>query len=98
MGGDLSKDRDVLNDLNFTEDELQRLYKNFNKMDQDKCGKLEPHDFFDIPALANNPLVKRVIEVLDKNNNGEITFLEFVQGLNSLSAGANDDDKLRFAF
>ena len=28
--------------------------------------------------LANNPLVKRVIAVLDKNRDGEISFLEFV--------------------
>ena len=39
--------------------------------------------------LANNPLVKRVIAVLDKNKDGNISFLEFVQGLNSLSAGAS---------
>ena len=39
--------------------------------------------------LAQNPLVRRVIAVLDKNKDGNISFLEFVQGLNSLSAGAS---------
>ena len=53
--------------------------------------------FIDV-ELANNPLVKRVIAVLDRNNDGNISFLEFVQGLNSLSAGASHDEKLRFAF
>ena len=48
--------------------------------------------------LANNPLVRRVIAVLDRNKDGNISFLEFVQGLNSLSAGASQQDKLRFAF
>jgi Ca2+-binding EF-hand superfamily protein len=48
--------------------------------------------------LAQNPLVRRVIAVLDKNKDGNISFLEFVQGLNSLSAGASQEDKLRFAF
>ena len=48
--------------------------------------------------LANNPLVKRVIAVLDKNKDGSISFLEFVQGLNSLSAGSTNEEKLRFAF
>ena len=48
--------------------------------------------------LANNPLVKRVIAVLDKNKDGSISFLEFVQGLNSLSAGSTQEEKLRFAF
>jgi serine/threonine-protein phosphatase 2B regulatory subunit len=48
--------------------------------------------------LAQNPLVKRVIAVLDKNKDGNISFLEFVQGLASLSAEASQDEKLRFAF
>ena len=48
--------------------------------------------------LAQNPLVKRVIAVLDKNKDGKISFLEFVQGLASLSAGSSQDEKLRFAF
>jgi len=42
--------------------------------------------------------VKRVIDVLDKNKDGNISFLEFVQGLNSLSAGSSHEEKLRFAF
>jgi serine/threonine-protein phosphatase 2B regulatory subunit len=48
--------------------------------------------------LAQNPLVKRVIAVLDKNTDGKISFLEFVQGLSSLSASASNEEKLRFAF
>ena len=42
--------------------------------------------------------MRRVIAVLDRNKDGNISFLEFVQGLNSLSAGASQQDKLRFAF
>jgi serine/threonine-protein phosphatase 2B regulatory subunit len=86
------------------------LYKNFQKIDKDKSGTLEPEEFFDIPGkilhsymkpileLAQNPLVKRVIAVLDKNKDGSISFLEFVQGLNSLSSSASQEEKLRFAF
>ena len=84
------------------------MYKNFSKIDKDKSGMLEPEEFFDIPGtslitnndieLAQNPLVRRVIAVLDKNKDGNISFLEFVQGLNSLSAGASQEEKLRFAF
>lgn len=43
-------------------------------------------------------MVKRVIAVLDKNKDGSISFLEFVQGLNSLSSSASQEEKLRFAF
>ena len=81
-----------------SEEELKKLYKNFSKIDKDKSGTLEPEEFFDIPELAQNPLVKRVIAVLDKNTDGKISFLEFVQGLSSLSASASSEEKLRFAF
>ena len=84
--------------LNFTEQELQQLYKNFNKIDKDKSGSLEPEEIFDIPELANNPLVKWVIEVLDQNKDGSISFLEFVQGLNALSANSTTEEKVKFAF
>ena len=33
-----------------TEKELQKLYKNFNKIDKDKSGTLEPEEFFEIPG------------------------------------------------
>ena len=36
--------------------------------------------------------------MLDKNKDGLISFLEFVQGLNSLSSSASQEEKLRFAF
>ena len=78
MGSSVATNQDLLKDLNFTEDELQKLYKNFSKLDKDNNGTLEPEEFFDIPELANNPLVKRVIAVLDKNKDGSISFLEFV--------------------
>ena len=35
-----------------TEDELQKLYKNFSKLDKDKNGTLEPEEFFDIPGKS----------------------------------------------
>ena len=78
MGNQLAREQEQLKNLNFSEKELQKLYKNFSKIDKDKSGTLEPEEFFDIPELANNPLVKRVIAVLDKNKDGNISFLEFV--------------------
>ena len=34
-----------------SEKELQKLYKNFSKIDKDKSGTLEPEEFFDIPGM-----------------------------------------------
>ena len=36
--------------------------------------------------LANNPLIKRLIDVLDENKDGSISFFEFVAGLSQLSS------------
>ena len=69
---------DNLENINFSEAEVKNLYKNFNSLDKDKNGTLEPEELFDIPELANNPLVKRVIQVLDTNKDGSISFLEFI--------------------
>ena len=39
-----------------------------------------------------------MIAVLDQDKDGNISFLEFVQGLSSLSASASEEEKLRFTF
>jgi Ca2+-binding EF-hand superfamily protein len=64
MGGQLAKEQEQLKNLNckqsrednltlcvvVSEKELQKLYKNFSKIDKDKSGMLEPEEFFDIPG------------------------------------------------
>jgi Ca2+-binding EF-hand superfamily protein len=39
-------------DFIVSEKELQKLYKNFSKIDKDKSGMLEPEEFFDIPGMS----------------------------------------------
>ena len=36
--------------------------------------------------------------MLDKNKDGSISFFEFVHGLNALTAGGSNQEKLKFAF
>lgn len=71
--------------LNFDKNELKVLYRNFVKLDRDHSGQIEPHEFFDVPELRENPIVQRIITVFDKNNDGKISFYEFVNGLSVLS-------------
>jgi len=49
MGQQIAKEE--ISNLNFDEKELQKLYKNFSKIDKDKSGMLEPSELFDIPEL-----------------------------------------------
>lgn len=44
-----------------SEKELQKLYKNFSKIDKDKNGTLEPEEFFDIPGKSQNSTARKLI-------------------------------------
>jgi len=44
-----------------SEKELQKLYKNFSKIDKDKSGTLEPEEFFDIPGKTIVSVITRAI-------------------------------------
>lgn len=82
----------------FSPKEINKLYKRFSKLDKEKKGEIRVEEFYDIPALAQNPLVQRVMTTFDKNKNGKISFVEFIEGLAKLSTGGTEDDKMRFCF
>lgn len=58
----------------FTEKEIQKLYARFKQIDEDNSGDLDPDEIFNVPELNQNPLVKRVISIFDKNKDGKISF------------------------
>lgn len=89
---------EISREIPFSQEELLMLEQRFRRLDIDGSGMLEPNEFFDIPELAQNPLVQRVISVFDKNGDGNISFYEFVTGLSKLSESGSEDDKLRFLF
>src|SRR5690349_5951923 len=77
---------DTSSNINFNKQELKILYKNFVKMDTNNNGLLDPDEFFDVPELKENPVVQRLITIFDKNNDGKISFYEFVHGLSALTS------------
>lgn len=86
------------NSINFTKQELKILYKNFQDLDKDKNGTIEPEELFNIPELKDNPIVNRIIEVFDKNKDKKISFYEFVTGLSTLTNTGNYEEKIKIAF
>ena len=44
-----------------------KLMKSFKSLDDDKSGDLNIEEFLKVPELAQNPLVKRVVSIFDKN-------------------------------
>lgn len=91
-------------DVLFTKDELDRLRKRFQKIDADSSGKIEKNEFMSIPGVADNPLGMRIMDVLDSDRNGKISFDEFINGLsifltaNQGGNNKNKNEKLKFAF
>lgn len=55
-------------------DEIKRLSRRFKRLDLNKDGSLSLDEFMSIPELQQNPLVKRVIDILDTDRNGAIDF------------------------
>lgn len=83
----------------FTKQELRVLYDNFIELDRDGSGLIEAEEFLDVPELRNNPIVKRVISIFDINQDGKISFYEFIIGLGALTdISPNRMEKLNFAF
>ena len=58
-------------------------------------GTLSKDEFLSIKELQGNPLLERVIDVFDENQDGEVQFTEFISSLAVFSQNGNDDAKLR---
>ena len=83
----------------FSKEEMKILYQNFIELDQDQSAFIEPEEFFEVDEIQENPIVKRVISVFDKDQDGKISFFEFVMGLSALTDYSyNRLEKLKFAF
>ena len=83
----------------FTKEELRVLYDNFIELDSNGSGLIETDELLNVPELKNNPIVRRVISIFDINQDGKISFYEFIVGLSALTdISLNRMDKLNFAF
>jgi serine/threonine-protein phosphatase 2B regulatory subunit len=77
---------------------VDRLLKRFLKLDKDNSGTIEREEFLSIPAIRNNPLASRLIDIFDEDGNGSIDFEEFISALSAFSSKGQREEKLRFAF
>ncbi|KAH8739664.1 hypothetical protein FG386_001221 [Cryptosporidium ryanae] len=89
---------DLIQAANFTRRDLIQIYSRFKALDTNQNGELDPHELFEMPEIADNPLVKRVISVFDTNKDGKVSFVEFVIGLARLAVGTDPEEKMKFAF
>jgi Ca2+-binding EF-hand superfamily protein len=78
-----------------SEEELKRLWRRFKKLDKDNSNSLTTNEFKEIPELASNPLLERVIAIFDTNKDDEIEFNEFINALATFSVKGNLEAKLK---
>ena len=72
--------------------------RRFKKLDLDNNGALSVEEIMSLPELQGNPLVQRVIDIFDEDQNGVVDFKEFIQGVSQFSVKGDKSSKLRFAF
>jgi len=96
MGNEISLLKDV--EIDFEPDEIRKLLAKFKQLDLDDSKSVSINELMSIPALQSNPLVQRVIDIFDEDQNGEVDFKEFIQGVSQFSVKGDKSSKLRFAF
>ncbi|XP_007526847.1 calcineurin subunit B type 2 [Erinaceus europaeus] len=96
MGNEASYPEEMCH--HFDQDEIRRLSRKFKKLDLDGSGTLSVKEFMLLPAMQQNPLVQRVIDIFDTDGNGEVDFKEFIRGTSQFSVKGEEEQKLRFAF
>jgi serine/threonine-protein phosphatase 2B regulatory subunit len=79
-------------------DDVDKLYHHFLRMDADGNGYIEREEFMQHPAVASNPLSRRVLDMFDTDGDGHVDFVEFVSGLAKFSARGDLNSRLRFIF
>eukprot|EP00045_Choanoeca_perplexa_P002790 m.26738 g.26738 ORF g.26738 m.26738 type:complete len:203 (-) comp11706_c0_seq1:153-761(-) len=55
----------------FTVAQVQRLYNRFQRLDRNQTGLISSEDLMSIPELAMNPLVERIIQIFNQDNQDE---------------------------
>lgn len=95
MGNQQSVLEEIINQTNFSEEEVTRLYKRFVKLDKDGSGSIDTSEFMAIPQVSSNPLAHRLLDVFDSDGSGDVDFKEFLIGLSAFSQNGKQEDKLR---
>ncbi|XP_039464417.1 calcineurin subunit B type 1-like [Oreochromis aureus] len=54
--------------------QIKRLGRRFKELDLDDSGSLSVEEFMSLPVLQQIPLVQRVINIFDTDENGEVDF------------------------
>ncbi|RNF22116.1 calcineurin B subunit [Trypanosoma conorhini] len=81
-----------------SEAQILRLHQRFTMLDRAGQGTITAEVFSSIASVASNPLLGRVLKVLDSTGDGKIDFAKFAKALAVFSPQADKREKLRFTY
>ncbi|RNF01691.1 calcineurin B subunit [Trypanosoma rangeli] len=81
-----------------SEAQILRLHQRFKMLDQAGQGTITAEAFSSIASVASNPLLGRILAVLDTTGDGKIDFRKFAKTLAIFSPQADKLEKLRFTY
>merc|ERR1719195_2573220 len=81
----------------FSSAEIRTLKKRFKKLDLNGDKALSKDELLQIEGLQQNPLVERVIAIMDVDKNEEVDWVEFLRAL-YLFTKDDVEEKLKFVF
>ncbi|KAL0227992.1 hypothetical protein RCL1_004135 [Eukaryota sp. TZLM3-RCL] len=80
----------------FSPKEIRLMHKRFCKLDKHQKGLVTLEDFKQIPDLASNPFLVRIVSIFTEN--GSIDFAKVVQALGCFKTRDLTVDKLSYVF
>jgi len=67
--------------LQFKENDIGRLYRIYNKIDEDRSGLIDYIEMLNYLDIERTPFSKRVFTMFDEDGSGKLDFKEFVMSL-----------------
>merc|ERR1719265_93932 len=77
--------------------QMKKIYKKFKEIDVDASGVIDYQEFCLVMDQEDNPLMKRMFAMFDRDGNGTIEVKEFMVGLSAFTTSSRQD-KTKFAF
>lgn len=80
-----------------TASKIKQIFQRFQAADVDHSGRIQYDEFLHVMQHEDSDVMRRLFNMFDSDNSGEIELREFIIGLSHFTQ-TNKEDRLRFAF
>lgn len=81
----------------FTKSEIRALWVHFNTI-SGKMQQIDRRQFQQAVMFKDSALLDRIFRIFDNNDDGSISFNEYVIGISTLSSKTSHEEKMKFSF